>query len=181
MEEFLASPIPETALLFGGFLAIIIGVVGRSEKTHVDEVAIVLAFLVGIFMIALAVLEVAYGDIPISTTLVLGILGLCLFSRAFKMIKWAFLISVILAAALSIILHILANEFSINSLSTSVILVIGLILFIILFLVLKSMEVAGRFLAATVSFRPIMFVGGLLALGEAILLFMGTSISGLFG
>lgn len=181
IEDLIASPLPEIALLLGGILAIIIGIVGRSDKTRIDELAIVLAFFIGIFMIAMAILEVAYGDLPISTILVLGILGLSLFSRAFKKIKWAFIISVLIAGGLGLVLYHLANTFSLGFLSPTVILIIAFVVFIIIYLILKTIETTSRLLGAVISFRPIMLVGGLLAVLEAVLLFMGTSISGLLG
>jgi hypothetical protein len=181
IEELIASPVPEIALLVGGLLAIIIAILGSSKKTRLDEVAIVLAFFVGIFMIALAILEIAYGDVPISTVIVLGILGFSLFSRGFKKIKWAFIISILIAGGIGLLLNHLATTFSLEFLSLTVILIIAFVIFIVLFLILKAIETTVRFTGAVVSFRPIMFVGGLLAVLEAVLLFMGTSISGLLG
>jgi hypothetical protein len=179
MEEFLTSPTPELALLAGGLLAIIIGVVGNSDKTHIDEVAVVLAFIVGISMVALAIMEVVYGSLPTSTVLILGILGFSLFSRGFKKIKWAFIISVLIAGGIGLLLNYLATTYSIGFMSGTVIIVICVVIFFILFLLLKAIETITRFLGAVISFRPIILVGGLLAIVEAVLLFMGSSISGL--
>jgi len=181
MEEFLASPTPEIALLVGGLLALIIGIVGQSDKTHIDEVAVVLAFIVGLFMIALAVLEIIYGSLPLSTVLILGILGLSLFSRAFKKVKWALILSVAIAGIIGLLLHYLATAIPLEFITGTVIIVICLVIFFILFLIFKAIETTSRFMGAIISFRPIILIGGILALLEAALLFMGNSISGLLG
>lgn len=181
IEELIASPMPELALLVGGLLAVMIGILGKSDKTRLDELAIVLAFFVGIFMVVLAVLEITYGSVPTSTVIVLGILGFSLFSRGFKKIKWAFIISILVAGGIGLLLNHLATTFSLEFLSLTVILIIAFVIFIILFLILKAIESTIRLAGAVVSFRPIMFVGGLIAILEAVLLFMGTSISGLLG
>ena len=62
-----------------------------------------------------------------------------------------------------------------------VIVVICLIIFLALFLIFKAIETTTRFLGAVISFRPIILLGGILATLEAILLYMGTSFSGLLG
>jgi len=181
LEEFLASPTPEIALLVGGILAVIIGILGRNDRTHIDEVTLALAFLIGIFMIILGILEIAYGSLPLSAVLILGILGLSLFSRVFKRIKWAFILSVVIAGIIGLLLHYVATTLSLDFLSGTVILIICVVIFFILFLVLKAIETTTRFLGAVISFRPIILIGGLLAILEAALLFMDTSISGLLG
>ena len=109
------------------------------------------------------------------------VLGFSLFSRGFKKIKWAFIISILVAGGIGLLLNHLATAFSLEFLSLTVILIIAFIIFIVLFLILKAIESTVRLAGAVVSFRPIMFVGGLIALLEAALLFMGTSISGLLG
>jgi hypothetical protein len=181
LEDLLASPLPEIALLVGGLLAVIIAILGKSDKTRLDDLAVVLAFFVGIVMIILAIMEMVYGSIPTSTVIVLGILGFSLFSRGFKKIKWAFIISILIAGGIGLLLNYLATTFSLEFLSLTVILIIAFIIFIVLFLILKAIESTVRLAGAVVSFRPIMFIGGLIALLEAALLFMGTSISGLLG
>ena len=181
IAELIANPVPEIVLLVGGFLALLIGIVGKSDKTSLDEIAVFLAFFVGLFMIVLAILIAVYGDQPTSTMLVMGILGMCLFSRAFKKIKWAFIISVLIAGVLALLLHLLATNLSIGFLTPTVILIIAFVAFIILFLILKAIETTFRFLGGAISFRPIMFIGGILAIIEGVLLFMGSSLSAVFG
>ncbi len=179
LEGLLASPTPEIALLVGGLLAVLIGVIGKSDKTHLDELLVVISFLVGIFMIVLAILELFYRSPSLSTVLILGILGFSLVSRGFKKIKWAFILSAVVAGVLGLFINQIAVSYSLGFLSGTVIIIICLIVFVILFLILKTIESTFRILGAVASFRPIILVGGMLAIAEAVLLFAGSSISGL--
>jgi len=181
LSELIASPLPEYALLIGGFLAILIAIMGRREGTYLDEIAVVLAFFVGLFMVALSVLSYLYGDQETSTLWVLGILGFSLFSRAFKKIKWAAIVALIIAGLLAYAIYVAAASFSLGFVTTEIILVIAFVVFIVLFLVLKAIESTVRFLGAVISFRPILLVGGMLAVIEAVLLFLDTSLSSLLG
>ena len=181
IAELIASPVPEIALIVGGLLAIIIAVIGESDRTYADEVAVFIAFFVGLFMLALGVLIHLYGDQQMSTVLVLGILGFALFSRGFKKIKWAVIVSLLVAGGVGYGLHLLAGSLSISFLSIEIVLVIAFVVFIILFLILKAIESTIRLAGAAVSFRPILFLGGMVAIAEGALLYLDTSLSHLFG
>ncbi|MFP4170232.1 MAG: hypothetical protein ACLFUV_04320 [Methanomassiliicoccales archaeon] len=181
ISELIAPPVPEIALISGGLLAVIIGVIGESHRTYADEVAVFIAFFVGLFMLALGVLTYLYGDRQMSTVLVLGVLGFALFSRGFRKVKWAVIVSLLVAGGVGYGLHLAVEALSITFLSTEIILVVAFVVFIILFLILKAIEGTLRLAGAAVSFRPILFLGGLVAIAEGVLLYLDTSLSHLFG
>lgn len=173
----LASPVPEILLIAGGLLAVMIGLVGESDRTHVDELLVFIAVFVGIAMLAMSVLIYFYSELPPSTVYVSVFLGLSLFSRMLRKIRWATVVSIAAAGLVGYGLYQVGQMFSLSFLTAGAVLLIAFVIFLILYLILKALETTVRLTAALLSFRPVILAGGILALVEAILLLMGTSLS----
>lgn len=181
LSELVASPVPEIILTLGGLLALMIGLVGESDKTHIDELLILIAVFVGIVMIVFSVLIYLYSDFPMSTVYVSAFLGLSLFSRMLKRIRWATVVSIAAASLIGYGLYQLGQVYSLSFLTADTALVIALVVFLVLYLVLKALETTIRLTAALLSFRPVLLAVGILAIAEAVLLFTGNSLSSVFG
>ncbi len=177
LEELASSPVPEASMAIGGFLAILIAIMGEKEDSWLDELAVFLAFFIGLFMAGMAIILYLNDYGTTSTILVLGVLGFALFSRTFKEVKWAIIISLIVGGLAAYGMYLAATQFGLGFLSTTVILVMAFIIFVIVFVILKAVEATISFLGSVVSFRPLLFIGGALALLEAVLVFAATSLS----
>ncbi|MGD0057585.1 MAG: hypothetical protein ABSB83_07025 [Methanomassiliicoccales archaeon] len=174
------SSIIETTLLVGGFIAILIGIVGKSEKTSADEIALFLGFFVGVFMIFMGIMLYSEGSWPPSTMIVLIVLGLGLFFRVFRKMKWAAIIAWIVGDLIGYGLYLLSKIALASVLTPTIILVIVLIVMLIVYLLLKFLEDTVSLLGAILSFRPILIFLGMGAIIEAVLLFLGTSLYAIF-
>jgi len=175
--ELSTKPLPELILLLGGLIALVIGFVGKSKKTHIDEVALVLGFVVGAFMIFMAVVLMSNGGWPGSTVLVLALLGFGLFFRVFKKVKLSGIIAVIVGILVGYLLYSMHASF----LSNEAVLVIAFVVMVIVYVILKFAETLVRIGGYILSFRPILIILGLVALLEAALLFSNSSLSAIFG
>jgi len=173
-----AHPVLESALLIGGIIAIFIAIIGRSEKTSKDEIALFLGFIVGAIMIFLGIVlySEAGWETP-STVIVLVLLGLGLFFRVFKKVKWAAVISLIVGIAVGYGLYLLSKAILTSLLTPTVIIVLAVIVMFIVYFILKFLEDIVDFVGAVVSFRPILFIAGIVAVLEGVLLLLGNSLS----
>jgi hypothetical protein len=182
LADLALSPYPEIFLAVGGIIALTIAIVGRSDKTYVDEVAIGLSLVVGVFMMVMAFLVWDEGGWDNSTFIVLGVLGYGLFMRLFKEVKWAALVAIGVAIVVFLLLTGVAegDSAAADLLSETVIVVISLVAMFIVYLMLKFFEDISDMFGALVSFRPVLFVLGLMALVEVALILMDSSLSQLF-
>lgn len=180
-SELASSPIPEVALLVGGFIAILLGIVGKSEKTSIDEIALFFGFFVGAFMIFLGIVLYSEGDWPTSTIIVMVVLGLGLFMRVFRKVKWAVIIAWIVGGGVGYGLYLLSKVALASVLTPTVIIVAALIVMLIVYFLLKFLEDTISFFGAILSFRPILFVLGIVAIFESVLLFLDSSLWAIFG
>jgi hypothetical protein len=175
------SPIPEVALLVGGFIAILIGIVGRSEKTTADEIALFLGFFVGAIMVFLGIVLYSEGGWSASTIIIMIVLGLGLFLRVFRKVKWAAIIAWIVGGGVGYGLYLLSKIALASILTPTVIIVAALIVMLIVYFLLKFLEDTVSFFGAILSFRPILFLLGTVAVLEAVFLFFDTSLWAIFG
>jgi len=175
------SPIVEAVLLVGGFIAILIGIVGRSEKTSADEIAMFLGLFVGAFMIFMGIVLYTEGGWPPSTMIVLIVLGLGLILRVLRKVKWAAIISWIVGGLTGYGLYLLSKVALASILTPTVIIVIAVIVMLIVYFLLKFLEDTISFFGAILSFRPILFFLGMGAIIEAVLLLLDSSLYAIFG
>jgi len=179
--DLAASPMPEMLLLLGGLIALVIAIVGKNPKTKIDNIAVILGFFVGAVMIIEALLLVAAGGRPGSTILIMGLLGFGLFMRVFRKVKVALIIALVGALLTGVGLYMLEKSLHTGLLSPLVILIIALVVMVIIYGLLGVAEFFADVAGALLSWRPVLFVIGLLALVEAVLLFTGSSLSAVVG
>lgn len=168
--------IVEAGLVSGGLVAIASAWYGRKESSSWDEVLLFLGFIVGAAMIGIGGYAWYLGEYDISTRFILIFLGLSLFLRAIKGIKLASLIALIAGGAVGYGLYWLGKTYDLEFLSTTVVLVAAFIVLIIVYVIFKFAEDLMDMGGVVLGFRPLQFLMGLVALGEAALLLAGYSI-----
>jgi hypothetical protein len=176
-SELSTRPIAETALIAGGLIALVIAIVGRNQKTHVDEIALVIGFFVGAFMIFLSLVLWSNGGWENSTLLIMAVLGLALFFRVVRKVKWAAVIALIIGVGVGYGLYLLSKTTLTGVLTSTVIIIIAVVVMLIVYVMLKFLEDIIGFVGGVLSFRPILFVIGLVGVAEGILLVMNSSIT----
>ncbi|MDH7509302.1 MAG: hypothetical protein QHH00_07915 [Methanomassiliicoccales archaeon] len=164
-------------LLVGGVAAVLIAIIGKDQRSHYDEILAVIGFLIGAFMIFVgASIYQKSGWDQSSTMLIFISLGLGLFFRVFKRIRWASLISLIVGLVLGLILYNLSKSLTIITLSPITILVVVFVVMILVYIVLRALEGVIDFFGGVISFRPVLFFLGLLAVAESLMLLLGRPI-----
>ncbi|MFA5312415.1 MAG: hypothetical protein WC375_03725, partial [Methanomassiliicoccales archaeon] len=168
-----SSAVVETTLAVCGLLALAIAVIGRKKETYLDEVLIAVGTIAGIFVLVVAVAASFWTDIEydISTKIVLFLLGFGLFLKIVHDVKWASIFALLIGAGVGYALFWASETFELTDYITpTVVIIVALVIMLFVYLALKFFEnlisVAGHLL----SFRPIMFVIGLVAVAEAVLL-----------
>jgi hypothetical protein len=179
-----SSDIVEATLVICGLLALAIAIIGRRKDTYLDEVLIAIGTIAGIFVLVVAVTASFWTDVEYdsSTLIVLFLLGFGLFLKIVHEIKWAAVIALIVGAVVGYGLFWLSETFDLTEFITpTVVIIVALVIMLIIYLALHFFEdlisIAGHML----SFRPIMFIVGAIAIVEAVLLLMGSSLSTMFG
>ncbi len=179
--DLTTSPMPELLLLLGGLIALVIAIVGRSKKTIIDNVAVALGFIVGAVMIVEAVMIALNGTWPGSTMWITGILGFGLFMRVFRKVKVALIVSLVAALITGVGLYLIEKSAHTGFLTPIVIVIIALVVMALVYGFLGVAEFFADLAGAIVSWRPVLFILGILALVEAVLLFTNSSLSAIIG
>lgn len=168
--------IVEAGLVAGGLVAIASAWYGRNKSSSLDEVLLFLGFIVGAAMIAIGAWIWSAGEYDISTRFILILLGLSLFLRAIRGIKLAAIIALIIGVAAGYGLYWLGKSFELEFMTTTVIIVVAFMVMMIVYVVFKFAEDIMDFGGMVLGFRPLQFIMGLVALGEAALLLAGYSL-----
>jgi hypothetical protein len=183
LGDLASAPIVEMTLLLGGLLAMASAVVGHKEGNTMGNVLVWVGFIAGAFIliVGLVALTIRSGAWPASTIIILFVLGLGLFMHLIKKVKWAALIALIVGTGIGYGLYQLAKAINFTWLldNTIVIVVIAFVIMIIIYAMLKFFEDVVSIAGGILSFRPIMFIAGVLAMLEGTLLLLNTSITGL--
>jgi hypothetical protein len=180
LGDLASTSVVEVVLLLGGLLAVSSAVVGHKKERILDDFLVILGFIAGavILIIGLVALTVKSGNLPSSTIIILFVLGGGLFLHLIKKIKWAALIALVVGVGIGYILYQAAKTFNItNYLTPTVIVIIAFVIMIIIYAMLKFFEDIISIAGGILSFRPVMFVAGLVAILESFLLFSGSSLS----
>lgn len=83
------EPYPAVSLFIGGLLALFLAFYGRRDDSHIDEIGTVLAFVLGGFMLVMAVAVMLEGTLGWLSLVILLLLAACLFLKPFKTIPWS--------------------------------------------------------------------------------------------
>ncbi|MCJ7489372.1 MAG: hypothetical protein MUO87_04420 [Thermoplasmata archaeon] len=94
-----AEPYPALSLVVGGLLALFLAVFGRRDDSYIDEIGTALAFMLGAFMLVIAVAVMLEGALGWLSIVVLLLLAACLFLKPFKTIPWSGVFGVAAGAA----------------------------------------------------------------------------------
>lgn len=177
IDGYLSEPIPALVLFIGGLVAIAIALIGKNQRSYLDEILAGIGFFIGAFMIFVGVSIYKKSGWEQSSTLLIFIaLGLGLFFRVVRRIRWASLISLIAGVVLGIALHGISKSFAIVVLTPITILIIIFVVMFLVYIVLRVLEGVIDFFGGVISFRPILFFLGLLAIAESVMLLFGHPI-----
>jgi len=94
-----AEPYPALSLVVGGLLALFLAVYGRRDDSYIDEIGTALAFLLGAFMLVMAVAVMLEGGLGWLSLVILLLLAACLFLKPFKTIPWSGVFGIAAGAA----------------------------------------------------------------------------------
>lgn len=179
LGDLASTSVVEIALLLGGLLAVASAVVGHKKERIIDDFLVILGFIAGALILLVGVLALtSNGTLPASSILILFILGGGLFLHLVKKIKFAALIALVIGVGIGYGLYQLAKTLAItNYLTPTVIVIIAFVIMIIIYAMLKFFEDLVSIAGGILSFRPVMFIAGLVAILEAILLVSGSSLS----
>lgn len=183
LGDLASTPVVEITLLLGGLLAMASAVVGHKKDNTLGNVLVWVGFIAGAFIliVGLVALTIKSAAWPASTIIILFVLGLGLFMHLVKKIKWAALIALIVGAGVGYGIYLLAKAIKFTYLldNTIIIVVIAFVIMIIIYAMLKFFEDIVSIAGGILSFRPIMFAAGVLAMFEGTLLFLDNSMTGL--
>jgi len=184
LADFGSTGVVEMTLAAGGLLALMIAAIGRKKDTYLDEVLIAVGTLVGIFVLFIAVAASLWADdvYDYSTLILLFVLGFGLFLKVLHDVKWAAVIALLIGTAIGYGLYWVSKTFDLTEFITpTVIIIVALVVMLFIYLALHFIEDLVQVAGHTLSFRPIMFVVGFLAIAETFLLEMDSSLSVVFG
>ncbi|OPY31345.1 MAG: hypothetical protein A4E32_01798 [Methanomassiliicoccales archaeon PtaU1.Bin124] len=181
LGDLASTSVVEIVLLIGGLLAVASAVVGHKKERLMDDFLVVLGFIAGAVIIVVGLISLtSSGKLPISTVIILFALGLGLFLHLIKKIKIAALIALIIGIAVGYLLYQASKAYNLTGyLTPTVIVIIAFVIMIIIYVMLKFFEDLISIAGGILSFRPVMFIVGLLAILEAVLLMAGSSLSDL--
>ncbi len=94
-----AEPYPAVSLFAGGLLALFLAVYGRRDDSYIDEIGTVLAFMLGGFMLVMAVAVMLEGALGWLSLVILLLLAACLFLKPFKTLPWSGVFGMVAGAA----------------------------------------------------------------------------------
>jgi hypothetical protein len=180
LGDLASTSVVEIVLLLGGLLAVASAVVGHKKERILDDFLVIIGFIVGavILLIGVLALTAKSGTLPTSSIIILFVLGGGLFLHLVKKIKFAALIALVIGVGIGYGLYQLSKAMAItNFLTPTVIVIIAFVIMIIIYAMLKFFEDLVSIAGGLLSFRPVMFIAGLVAIIEAILLLAGSSLS----
>ena len=160
------------ALIAGGLIALVSGIIGRNKKSIIDEVVMFIGFFVGILLLAMGILTITNppaGGISAVATLMLIILGVAMFFRPLKKVPFAGVIGFVGALFVAIALYNMHVD-------NTWIIIAFLIVFVILWLIFKVIFGVVKIAAAILTFRPVLMIIGIIAIIEGALLMMGSTL-----
>ena len=172
LSDLATASYVQWALIVGGLIAILSGIIGRNKKSIIDEVVMFFGFIIGILLLAMGILtitESATHATPGVATLMLIILGVAMFFRPLKKVPFAGVIGFIGALFVAIALYNMA-------VSNTWIIIVFLVVFVILWLIFKVIFGVVKIAAAILTFRPVLMIIGVIALIEGVLFMMGSSL-----
>jgi len=171
LSDFVTANSVALALALGGLLALFTSLYGKKEKSFLDEILMIVGFFVGALLVFMGVQAVVMTPRPVALVAIAVILalGLSMFLKPLRKIPFSMIISLISGGAVAFLLIKL-------NLSATWVLVITLVVMAIVWMMLKFLGIGVRIAEWILSARPIMFIVGIIALIEGILLWMGNSL-----
>ena len=176
-----STSVVEMVLIIGGLLAVASAVVGHKKERLMDDFLVILGFIAGAVILVVGLISLTKsGSLPTSSIIILFALGLGLFLHLVKKIKIAALIALVIGIVIGYLLYHASKAYNLTSwLTPTVIIIIAFVIMIIIYVMLKFFEDLISIAGGILSFRPVMFIVGLLAMIEAVLLMSGSSLSDL--
>jgi hypothetical protein len=172
ISSLAADPYPAASLIVGGLLALFLAVYGRRDDSHVDEVGTALAFMLGIFMLVMAlvvIVEEALGWFSLS---VLVLLAACLFLKPLKEIPWSGVFGVAAGAAAAYFASTVIKGEVLGLEEWMVLMVVFFVVGAIVHLLTHFIEDVLAISTMVLSWKASMIVVGIVAIAEGTVLLL---------
>jgi hypothetical protein len=161
----------EAALIVGGLIAVMSGIVGRNKKSMIDEVLLFFGFIIGIVLLVVGVSTISNPKYPTSgvATALLLIMGIAMFFRPLKKVPFAGIIGFVGGLLTAIALYNMHVD-------TVLIIIAFVIVFLILWFIFKIIFGVIKMASTVLTFRPVLIILGVLCVIEGILLMGGSTL-----
>jgi hypothetical protein len=144
----------------------------RGALKPVSRVLVAIGFFLGIFALALVYVVFSSGHYDAFTLVILGVAGLTLLLRPVRGVRWAALAGLALGLLASYYVY---NMFHVT---TTVLIIVFVAVTLLLYLLFKFLEDLLGTIGGILSFPPIAVIIGIICILQAILVLMGTSLTG---
>lgn len=166
--------------VFVGNLPIVLIAVGfvclaplfRGPLKPISRVLVVVGFFIGILALVLVYEIFSSGHYDVFTLGILGVAGLMLFLRPVRNLRWAALVALAVGLLVSYYAY---NAFHVT---TTVLIIVFVAATLLLYLLFKFAEDLIGIIGGILSFPPIAVIIGIICIVQAILMLMGTSLTG---
>jgi hypothetical protein len=161
----------EWALIVGGLIAVLAGIIGRNKKSIIDEVIMFFGFFVGIVLLVIGVATINNSTYPTNgvATALLIIMGVAMFFRPLKKVPFAGIIGFVGGLLVAITLYNMHTD-------TIWIIIAFVIVFVILWFIFKIIFGVVKIASAILTFRPVLIILGVLCIIEGVLLMTGSTL-----
>ena len=171
-----SEPYPSVALVVGGILAIFVAAYGKRDDSHLDELGTFLAFIVGAFMLVMAVFVALDESLGWFSLVVIIVLAVTLFLRPMKEVPWAGLVGMAAGAVAVVLVNTFISDYVSGENKWIALVVVFLIVRAIVHVIFKFIEDMLKIARMVLDWAPISIIVGLLAIVEGVLVLMDRSI-----
>ncbi len=175
-----ADSYPELSLVIGGVLAVFVAIYGRRDDSYIDEVGTFFAFILGIFLVVMAIVVLMEEALGWFSVVVMLLLAACLFLKPLKQVPWAGVFGIVAGAVAAYLASTVIQGELFGVEEWKVLVAVFFVVGAVVHLMTHFIEDVLTISTMVLSWKLSMVIVGALAIVEGILLFVeGHSIVGL--
>ena len=175
-----ADSYPELSLVIGGVLAVFVAIYGRRDDSYIDEVGTFFAFILGIFLVVMAIVVLMEEALGWFSVVVMLLLAACLFLKPLKQVPWAGVFGIVAGAVAAYLASTVIQGELFGVEEWKVLVAVFFVVGAVVHLMTHFIEDVLTISTMVLSWKLSMVIVGALAIVEGILLFVeGRSIVGL--
>lgn len=175
-----ADSYPELSLVIGGVLAVFVAIYGRRDDSYIDEVGTFFAFILGIFLVVMAIVVLMEEALGWFSVVVMLLLAACLFLKPLKQVPWAGVFGIVAGAVAAYLASTVIQGELFGVEEWKVLVAVFFVVGAVVHLMTHFIEDVLTISTMVLSWKLSMVTVGALAIVEGILLFVeGHSIVGL--